>query len=124
VDDALQDVGVASIRHGVEEVSFDDLAAARYGRGLEGLTSRFEPGGCVEEDAMKPGGCFEDRGDQRAVAATNVDDRAEPGEVVASDDVDGGGRVRSAIAWLKVAEARVGCECRRLMAVVLRIPLR
>ena len=80
VQDRLEHVGVGALRHRVEEAARDDLAALADDRALDDV-------GLVEEDAAHPGMGVEDRGEEGAPAAADVDHRREAPEVVGGEQV-------------------------------------
>ena len=85
VYDATEDVSVAISRHGVEEISSDNLAARRDLRGTERLST----GDHIRQIVEYPTHiweCQEDPGKERAMTAADVDDTFEAREVVCGEN--------------------------------------
>ena len=84
VEDVFHDVGIAARRHSLEETSCFEPAAlsdSPCGHVLI-LLRASDHRGLVEQHALQLGVRFEDGGQQTAVAATDIHERADPGELI------------------------------------------
>src|SRR5262249_59750057 len=92
VDDPLHDVQVTAGRDRLEEVAADRLAAAREPPGGQLVPGAGDDVRGVEDDAAGAGVGLEDGGQEAAVAAADVHDRAVGREVERLQDrrADGG----------------------------------
>src|ERR1044071_4174642 len=94
VGDVLQDISVAAGRHRCEKVAGDELAAFGESRSDE-RPRFFDCISAVEKDTVRARVCVENRCEQRAVAASDLDDGMERRKVAGRSE-----------------ERRVGKECR------------
>ncbi len=82
VQHALDHIAVAALGHGGEEVLGDEHAPVRDARGGEGVRGSGHADRGVDQDPVQMGVVPEDSGEQGAVAAADVHDGPDVGEVV------------------------------------------
>ena len=89
VDHAREQIGVGAAGHGIEEVTDAALRSVAQTRGREPLRRALHRLSAIEQDAAHTAVCLEDRLQQHARAAADVDEAAQPREVVGRNDVVG-----------------------------------